>query len=196
MQQVKIKNEIYEIPISWSELNYWKACKVLNLIDDKGKQLAFLGKIPMQLIDAMPDNQAQMLFTLISFTENLEVFENDNVLDEFKSFDFGNIEYGKAEKIRQIMAKDLSGYEVSAEAIKLLYDKDINEMPFLEVIGTANFFLSKLLASIVVSPSLTKVKQAMNNSKLVSKDYLALGALERTLNSQEGVRSVLESTKC
>lgn len=186
MQQVTINNEVYEIPISWSELNYWKACQVLNLVGDKGKQLSLLGKIPMQLIDAMPDPYAQQLFTLISFTENLEVFEDDAVLDEFKSFDFGSIEYGKAEKIRQIMAKDVSGYEVSAEAIKLLYNKDINEMPFLEVIGTANFFLSKLLVSIVVSPSLVKVKQAMNNAKQESKDYLALGALERTLKSQEG----------
>jgi hypothetical protein len=184
MQQVKVNNEIYEVPISWSELNYWKACQVLNLVGDKGKQLALLSKIPMQLIDIMPNNQIQIFFDLISFTENLEVFEGQEVLDEYKDFDFGSIEYGKAEAIKKIMAKDLSGFEVAAESIKFLYNKDINEMPFLEVIGTANFFLSKLLASIIVSPNLEKVKRAMNKSKLELKDYTVLVALQHTLNSQ------------
>lgn len=186
MQQVTINNEVYAIPISWSELNYWQAVQCLKLVDDKGKQLSLLAKIPMQLIDTMPDQHAQQLFTLISFTENLEVFESVEVLDEYKSFDFGNIEYGKAEKIRQIMAKDVSGFEVSAEAIKLLYGKDINEMPFTEVIGTANFFLSKLILSTIVTPSLAKVKQVLSNDKLELNDSLNLAALEHTLNLQEG----------
>ena len=186
MQQVKINNEVYEIPISWSELNYWQACQVINLVGDKGKQLSMLAKIPMQLIDIMPNDKAHLLFDIISFTENLEVFESEVILDEFKDFDFGSIEYGKAEKVKQLMSRDASGYEVSADSIKYLTGKDINEMPFSEVIGTANFFLSKLIASIIVSPSLVTLKQAMNKSKLVLTDYKNLVALERTLKLQEG----------
>ena len=184
MQQVTINNEVYEIPISWSELNYWQAVQCLKLVDDKGKQLSLLAKMPMQLIDAMPDISIQQLFSLISFTESLEVFESIEVLEEYKSFDFGAIEYGKAEKIRQIMSKDISGFEVSAEAIKLLYGKDINEMPFTEVIGTANFFLSKLIVSTIVSPSLAKMNQVLSKDKLELKDSLNLGALQRMLNLQ------------
>lgn len=184
MQQVTINNEVYEIPISWSELNYWQACQVINLVGDKGKQLSMLAKIPMQLIDIMPNDKAHLLFDIISFTENLEAFESDTVLDEFKDFDFGNIEYGKAEKVKQLMSRDASGFEVSADAIKYLMNKDINEMPFLEVIGTANFFLSKLIVSIIVSPSLVTLKQAMNKSKQVLTDYKNLVVLERMLSLQ------------
>jgi hypothetical protein len=184
MQQVTINGDIYEIPISWSELNYWQACQVINLVGDKGKQLSMLAKIPMQLIDIMPNDKAHLLFDIISFTENLEVFESDTVLDEFKDFDFGNIEYGKAEKVKQLMSREASGFEVSADAIKYLMNKDINEMPFLEVIGTANFFLSKLIVSIIVSPSLVTLKQAMNKSKQVLTDYKNLVVLERMLSLQ------------
>ncbi len=184
MQQVTINGDIYEIPISWSELNYWQACQVINLVGDKGKQLSMLAKIPMQLIDIMPNDKVHLLFDIISFTENLEVFESDTVLDEFKDFDFGNIEYGKAEKVKQLMSREASGFEVSADAIKYLMNKDINEMPFLEVIGTANFFLSKLIVSIIVSPSLVTLKQAMNKSKQVLTDYKNLVVLERMLSLQ------------
>ena len=184
MQQVTINGDIYEIPISWSELNYWQACQVINLVGDKGKQLSMLAKIPMQLIDIMPNDKAHLLFDIISFTENLEVFESDTVLDEFKDFDFGNIEYGKAEKVKQLMSREASGFEVSADAIKYLMNKDINEMPFLEVIGTANFFLSKLIVSIIVSPSLVTLKQAMHKSKQVLTDYKNLVVLERMLSLQ------------
>lgn len=184
MQQVTINGDIYEIPISWSELNYWQACQVINLVGDKGKQLSMLAKIPMQLIDIMPNDKAHLLFDIISFTENLEVFESDTVLDEFKDFDFGNIEYGKAEKVKQLMSREASGFEVSADAIKYLMNKDINEMPFIEVIGTANFFLSKLIVSIIVSPSLVTLKQAMNKSKQVLTDYKNLVVLERMLSLQ------------
>jgi len=138
----------------------------------------------MQLIDIMPNDKAHLLFDIISFTENLEVFESDTVLDEFKDFDFGNIEYGKAEKVKQLMSRDASGFEVSADAIKYLMNKDINEMPFLEVIGTANFFLSKLIVSIIVSPSLVTLKQAINKSKQVLIDYKNLVVLERMLSLQ------------
>ena len=192
MQQVTINGDIYEIPISWSELNYWQACQVINLVGDKGKQLSMLAKIPMQLIDIMPNDKAHLLFDIISFTENLEVFESDKVLDEFKDFDFGNIEYGKAEKVKQLMSKEATGFEVSADAIKYLMNIDINEMPFLEVIGTANFFLSKLIVSIIVSPSLVTLKQAMNKSKQVLTDYKNLVVLERMLNSQDVEQSAVQ----
>lgn len=188
MQEITINNETYAIPIGWDELNYWQACQVIKLTGDKAKQLSMLAKMPMQLIDSLPNNQVQILFSLISFTENLEVFDSDQVLDEFKDFDFGSIEYGKAEKVKQLMSKDASGFEVSADAIKYLFNKDINEMPFLEVIGTANFFLSRLITSIIVFPSLTNLNLALNKSKQVLTDYKNLEALQRMLNFQEGER--------
>lgn len=188
MQQVTINNEVYEIPISWSELNYWQACQVIKLVDDKAKQLSMLAKIPMQLIDIMPNNQAQILFDLISFTENLEVFNEGEVLDKYKDFDYGSLEYGKAEKCKAIMSKDITGYEATAEIIQYLFNEDINAMPFLEVIGSSSFFLSRLMSSILVSPSLEKVKVALSKAKQGSSDYLALEGLVRMLKSQEGVR--------
>ena len=90
------------------------------------------------------------------------------------------------------MSKEATGFEVSADAIKYLMNIDINEMPFLEVIGTANFFLSKLIVSIIVSPSLVTLKQAMNKSKQVLTDYKNLVVLERMLNSQDVEQSAVQ----
>lgn len=185
MQQVNINSVSYQIPISWSELTYKKGISVIKNVDDKVKQLNNLTGIPLDIIDKLQDIQAQQLFSLISFTENLEVFESENVLESLKDFDFGAISYGDAERCRAIMSSSESGYDAVIDIIKILKQIDISEMPFLEVIGSANFFLSKSIISMIVSPSSAKLKEAMSKSKQVLSDYKSLEALERTLKSQE-----------
>jgi len=69
--------------------------------------------------------------------------------------------------------------------IKELKGEDISDMPFLEVIGTANFFLSKSIVSIISTVSLVKVNELLSKNKLELTDLKALGALQHTLNSQE-----------
>jgi len=191
MQEIKINEYVYNIPISWDELNYWQACQVIKHVDDKAMQLNVLSKIPLEFLNAMPNNKVQMLFDLISFTENLEVFNSGEPLPKYKDFDYGNIEFGKSEHCKKIMAKEISGHEATAEMIQYLFDEDINSMPFLEIIGSANFFLTTLLNSIFLSPSLEKVKLAMSRCKQGSIDYKVLEGLLHTLNSQEVRQSVI-----
>jgi len=184
MQSVKINNIEYSIPLSWDECNYKQAIGVIKNVNDKAMQLNALTSIPYETILALNDLQARSLFTLISFTEDLEVFNSDMVLDEYKEFDFGNIKYGDAEMCRTFLTSEESGYEAIVKVINHLFKKDINEMPFLEVIGTANFFLSKSIVSMIVTPNLVNIHTALNKSKRELSDYKILGALERTLNSQ------------
>ncbi len=188
MQQVTINQIVYNIPISWSELNYWQGIQVIKNVNDKDIQLSILSKIPTEIINALKDIQVQPLFELISFTENLDVFDSIDVLDEYKSFDFGAISYGDAESCRNIMKGELTGFEAVAGIMNQLLKIDINEMPFLDIIGTANFFLSKSISSMIVTPSLAKITQHLNSNKLGLTDSKNLEALERTLNLQEAVR--------
>lgn len=184
MQQVKINEVPYNIPISWGEATYKQGVGVLKYLDNKGQQLSELSGIPIEIIDKLQDNQVSTMFALISFTENLHVFEMVNVLDKYKDFDFGSTDFGTAEKCRKIMNSDGIGQELVIDIIKLLTGDDISDMPFLEVIGTANFFLTNTLISMIVSPSLEKVKLAMSKSKRVLADFKSLEALQLMLKSQ------------
>lgn len=184
MHTIKINNIDYNIPMSWNELTYSQAIKVVEHVNDKGKQLEAVTNIPIEIIDKLIDQQVQVLFSLISFTENLEVFESDTILEWAKDFDFGSISYGDAETCRKMLASEKNGWEAIIPLIKHLKQIDISEMPFLEVIGTANFFLTKSIVFMIVTPSLTKFKQVMNSSKLELSDFLASKALERTLKLQ------------
>lgn len=185
MQQIKINNVEYNIPITWDDLTYKQAIGVIKNVDDKGKQLSEITGIPYELILSLADQQASILFELISFTENLEVFDNDIVKDDYKDFDFGSIEYGIAEKCRQHMKTGLTGFEVVIDIIKTLKGVDITNEPFMEWIGTANFFLSKSITSMIATPSLTKLQLHLNSNKLELTDYKSLAHLERMLKSQE-----------
>ena len=184
MQQIKINNIVYNIPISWNDLTYIQAVNVIKNINDKGKQLSEISGIPYELILKLEDQQAAILFDLISFTENLEVFDSTDVKPDYESFDFGSIEYGVAEKCRQTMKDGKTGIEVVIDIIKILKGVDITNEPFLDWIGTANFFLSKSIISMIAMPNLTKVRQHLSSNKLGLTDYKNLAHLELTLKSQ------------
>lgn len=171
--------------MSWSDLTYSKAIDVIENFDKKDIQLSKLTGIPIELINSLNDNQASILFNLISFTEAMEVFENDMVIEEYKSFDFGSIPYGKAEVCRNFMKSEDNGFRVVVNIIKELVGLDISDKPFLDYIGTANFFLTKSISSMVVMPNLTKIQQHLNSNKLELTDSLSLEALERMLKLQE-----------
>lgn len=186
MQVVTINGTPYNIPLSWDdEVTYKQAIDVIKNVDDKAFQLNILSGIPLDSINRMPDFQVAKLFELISFTENLEVFDSVEVLDKYKEFDFGSIEYGGAEKVRKILNTNSSGFEVAIGIIKELVNFDITNEPFLKVIGTANFFLSKSIISTIASVNLTKVNELLNKNKLALTDSKNLAALQHTLNSQE-----------
>lgn len=185
MQPITINHIKYEIPLGWDEVNFYQATQVIKNVNDKGKQLEALSGIENWMIDKFTDFQVSKLFALISFTENLEVFNSVDVKEEYKNFDFGSIEYGKAEYCRKAMIESDSGFESVILIMQKLINKDISKEPFLEWIGTANFFLSKSISSMIAIPNLAKMESAKNKSKLVLSDFMNLEALERTLNLQD-----------
>lgn len=188
MQTVNINNIAYNIPISWDELTYKQGCEVIKNVGDKGLQLAAITGIPMNVINALVDEQVSKLFALISFTENLEVFDSDEVKEEYKTFDFGAIPYGTAEVCRKKMMVDDIGQVVVIDIMNTLIEKNIADEPFLEWIGTANFFLSKSIVSLIVMPNSVKLREALNKSKRDVSDYKSLVHLERMLNLQGAVQ--------
>lgn len=186
MQLVKINNVEYNIPISWEELTYKKAIDVLSNINDKGKQLNVISGIPIEIINSMKDLDISKIFALISFTENLDVFDSENVIEEYNDFDYGSIPYKEAEQCRNIMINSKeSGFDSVIDIIKTLTKYDITNEPFLKVIGTANFFLSNSIIFMIGMPSLAQMDLAMMRSQPEQKDYKVLEGLLRMLKSQD-----------
>lgn len=183
MQNVSINHTEYKIPISWDELNYSQAVKVIKYLGNRTEQLSAISGIDADIIEALNDRQAQSLFSLIAFTEDLTPFESSEVEDKYKDFDFGSVSFLLAEKVRNALNKDIIGLEAAVEIIKILKEEDINDKPFLQVIGTANFFLSNTLISIVTIPNLTKIYSAMNKSPREPSDSIVLEGLQRALKS-------------
>jgi hypothetical protein len=185
MQEIKINGIDYVIPLDWSQLIYSKAIRIIKDYNDKTLVLSHASGIPVETINKLSDTDVSNLFGLISFTEDLSVFENVTPKDEFKSFKFKSIQYGEAEYCRNLMNNGSSGYEVIIKVIERLTAKDISNEPLTEIIGTANFFLTNSVISMIVTPSLTKAKLRPNNKAQGLEDSIILGALELMLNSQE-----------
>lgn len=189
MQPVTINHIKFQIPISWDEVTFAQAVEVIKHVDHKDKQLTILSGIEEYMINGMTDFQASKLFSLISFTENLEVFDSSDVKEEYKDFDFGSIEWGKADYCRKQLHDNNTGFEAVILIMQKLINKDISKELFLEWIGTANFFLSKSISSMITTPSLAKMDTALNRSKQVLTDYKNLEALERMLKLQSQTQS-------
>lgn len=185
MIPVTINHIKYNVPVSWSEVTFIQAVEVIKNVDHKDKQLTSLTGIEGWVIDKCPIYQVEKLFAMISFIENLDVFESDQVKEEYKYFDFGSIEWAKADYCRKAMYENHSGFEAAIKIMERLIEKNISNESFLEWIGTANFFLSKSISFLTAIPSLAKMDIAMSRSKQDLSDYKILGALERTLKSQE-----------
>lgn len=181
MQSVSINHIEYKIPLSWEEVKYSQAIAVIKNLDDKAEQLKALSGIDADIINALSDREAQSLFTLISFTEDLSPFERNDVLDKYKDFDFGNVSFLLSEKVRTALNKDIIGLEASVEIIKILKGEDISDEPFLDVIGSANFFLSNTLIFTVTIPNLNKIYSATNKSERVPSDSIVLEHLRQVL---------------
>ena len=189
MQVININHVPYNIPISWAECTYIQAINVIKNVNNKAEQLKALSGIDVDIIESLSNRQAEILFNFIQFTEDLTPFETDNVEDKYKDFDFGAIAYGTAEKIKKAVNENVTGFDIAISIIKILYDEDISNKPFLEVIGNANFFLGNTLISITVLPNLDKIHLAMNKSPLEFSDSLVLEGLQRTLKSRDPAQS-------
>lgn len=190
MHTAKINNIEYTIPVSWSDgVTFGQASQVIKYDGNKPQQLKELTGIPLEIINKTLSREVAILFNNISFVDNTEAFDSQEVKPEYKYFDFGSLEYGMEQEIKKFINDQITGHELAAKAIKIITDIDINDKPFLEWIGTANFFLSKLIISIIVTPSLENINQAMSKCKLGSTDYKSLEALRLMLNSQEEQQS-------
>lgn len=185
MQEITINNVKYQIPISWSDVKYSKVINIIKDYNDKTLLLSHVCDIPVEVINKIADSDVSKLFGVISFIEDLSIFENTTPKEEFKDFKFKDIEYGEAEYCRKIMRSGVSGYEAISKIINRLVKVDINDHPVTEVIGTANFFLTNSIISMIIMPNLERVKSLKSSSELALEDSLILGALERMSNLLE-----------
>lgn len=194
MHEIKINQTSYDVKTSWGELDYQTGVNIIKDYQDKTKVLSHVSGIPIDVINKISDIDVSKLFGLISFTEDLSVFENITPKEEYKDFKFKAIEYGEAEYCRKIMNSGVSGYEAVVKIIERLKKVDISKQPLTEVIGTANFFLTNSIISMVVMPSLVGGRLPRNKQEQVLEDSIILGALELMLSSLEVERSETPST--
>ena len=103
---------------------------------------------------------------------DLPYYENTDVLEKYKSIDYGSLPYGDTEKVRQYISnnKESNFLDLATEVIKMLTGDDISEQPFAEIIGTVDFFLKQWIVSTASTMNLTKVAEMKKASGQVLND--------------------------
>lgn len=183
MIKADIKGKEYEIPTSWSDVPYKTAIEVIKQKEPDNALCLLIG-IDLETLNSLQSNSVATLYNCVSFIEDVSIMENTDVLEKYKSVDYGSLPYGDTEKVRQYISKnnDKSFLDLATEVIKMLTGDDISEEPFAEIIGTVDFFLKQWMVSTASTMSLTKVAEMKKASGQELKGLTDSEALVLTLN--------------
>ena len=160
MIQAEIKGIMYDVPTSWYDVPYKTAIKVIKEKEPDNALCLLIG-IDLDTLNSLQNKSVATLYNCVSFVEDISIMENTDVLEKYKSVDYGSLPYGDTEKVRQYISnnKESSFLDLAPEVIKILTGDDINELPFAEIIGTVDFFLKQWMVSTASTMSLTKVAE-------------------------------------
>ena len=158
MIKAEIKGIVYDVPTTWFDVPYKTAVKVIKEKEPDNALCLLIG-IDLETLNSLQNKSVATLYNCVGFIEDITIMENTEVLEKYKSIDYGSLPYGDTEKIRQYISnnKESSFLDLAPEVIKMITGDDINEMPFAEIIGSVDFFLKQWIASTVNTMNLTKV---------------------------------------
>lgn len=154
MRKANIESNVYLIPQSWDDLMYTDAVKYyLAKCNDANPNeiITLLTGISEEILLNLSTNSVDKLFDELSFVNDESIFEDTNVKDEYKDFDFGSLKYRESEKVKQLIDYKKSLIENAPVLFDYLFKVDLDKEPFTEWIGTVNFFLNKWVDSMMSS---------------------------------------------
>lgn len=143
MRKANIESNVYLIPQSWDDLMYTDAVKYyLAKCNDANPNeiITLLTGISEEILLNLSTNSVDKLFDELSFVNDESIFEDTNVKDEYKDFDFGSLKYRESEKVKQLIDYKKSLIENAPVLFDYLFKVDLDKEPFTEWIGTVNFF--------------------------------------------------------
>lgn len=159
MIKAEIKGKIYDVPTSWYDIPYKTAVKIIKEKEPDNALCLLIG-IDLETLNSLQNKSVATLYNCVGFIEDVSIMENNDVLEKYKSIDYGSLPYGDTEKIRQYISnnKESSFLDLAPEVIKMITGDDISNEPFAKIIGSVDFFLKQWIASTASTMSLTKVQ--------------------------------------
>lgn len=154
MRKANIGENVYLIPQSWEDLMYTDAVNFyLAMCRDANPHeiITLLTGISNEILFNLSTNSVDRLYAELSFINDASIFEDTNVKDEYKDFDFGSLKYRETEKVKQLIDYNKSLIENAPVLFDYLFKVDLSKEPFTEWIGTVNFFLNKWVDSMMNS---------------------------------------------
>lgn len=160
MIKAEIKGIVYNVPTTWYDVPYKTAIKVIKEKEPDNALCLLIG-IDLETLNSLQNKSVATLYNCVNFIEDVSIMENTDVLEKYKSIDYGSLPYGDTEKVRQYISnnKESNFLDLATEVIKMLTGDDISELPFAEIIGTVDFFLKQWIVSTASMMNLTKVAE-------------------------------------
>ena len=183
MIKAEIKGTVYDIPTTWYDVPYKTAIKVIKEKDPDNALCLLIG-IDLETLNSLQNKSVATLYNCVKFIEDVSVMESADILEKYKSVDYGSLPYGDTEKVRQYISnnKESSFLDLAPEVIKMLTGDDISEEPFAKIIGTVDFFLRQWMVSTVNTMNSTKVAGTKNQLEQGLNDSTDSGVSVLTLN--------------
>lgn len=183
MIKAEIKGIVYNVPTTWYDVPYKTAIKVIKEKEPDNALCLLIG-IDLETLNSLQNKSVATLYNCVNFIEDVSIMENTDVLEKYKSIDYGSLPYGDTEKVRQYISnnKESNFLDLAPEVIKMLTGDDISEEPFAEIIGTVDFFLKQWIVSTASTMNLTKVAEMKKASGQELKGLTDSEASVLTLN--------------
>jgi len=158
MIEIKIGEVTYNIKTSWNEVKFCEYVELLKLKDkDFIEKMAVYTGIPKAILGGMKLGQFFVLMDLVAFMDEPDLINAFAIGYESKE-SVGEQPYWKVEKAKQLLTDNDIPLTAAAEIIKLYTGnedgeggEDINELPVIDAIGKAAFFLTSCKSSLSVS---------------------------------------------
>jgi hypothetical protein len=183
MIKAEIKGIVYNVPTTWYDVPYKTAIEVVKEKEPDNALCLLIG-IDLETLNSLQSKSVATLYNCVSFVEDISIMENNDVLEKYKSVDYGSLPYGDTEKVRQYISKnnDKSFLDLATEVIKMITGDDISEEPFAKIIGSVDFFLKQWMVSTASTMSLMKVAEMKKASGQELKGLTDSEASVLTLN--------------
>ncbi len=165
MIKAEIKGIVYNVPTTWYDVPYKTAIEVIRQKEPDNALCLLIG-IDLDTLNSLQNKSVATIYNCVSFIEDNSIMEKNDVLEKYKTFDYGSLPYGDTEKVRQYISnnKECNFLELAPEVIKMLTGDDISEEPFAEIIGTVDFFLRQWIVSTASMMNSTKAVEMKNQS--------------------------------
>jgi len=155
--KIKIKDVDYEIPLSWSDLTYNQAVAAISEKIELVDKINILTSIPIAEIEKTSIRDVDTLLNYLSFINDQEIFDSKEPSDLTANFDFGSLTYGVSEKVKKLFSnEDKTVYEVMPDVFEVMFNVDIRQKTFTDVIGDINNFFFRSMFFMRPTKNFTK----------------------------------------